>query len=185
MAAPIDPSVSSFSSKETVKVKVDTFDFAGEYPDLKKIEIDAKHKMRVEMLLTGIYPALRTVQYDGTFGDLNGKFTGAFPLLEKVGILCGSTTMHLDFTGQWYKSCDILITAAIADLTIKLPKDVGVHVDTKTTIKSKVLLKNSELKKLGGGWLNKSYVNEAGRTHPISLNFTVHLQEGSITFLSE
>jgi hypothetical protein len=181
----IDESCSTFDNSEKPLYRVDTFDFTGEYPDLKKIEIDAKKKMRVEVLLSGIYPALRSIRYDGTFGALNGKLTGVFPNLEQIALLCGSTSMNLDFTGQWEKSCTILITAATGDLNIKIPSDVGIVVDTKTGIKSKVVVKESDLKKEGYGVVNKRYMNEIAESCPVVLHFTVALREGTVTFERE
>src|SRR5687768_7027847 len=90
----IDPSVSSFELRER-KYRVDVFDFTGEYTLLENIDIDGRRKKRVEMFLTGAYPLLEKVNYEGSFGSVIGKLTGSFPKLAIVNFLCSSAAMQL------------------------------------------------------------------------------------------
>lgn len=158
-AAPIDPSTAKFEVKEREKFRVDVFDFSGEYPQLENIDIDARRKKRVEMLLTGDYPILEKINYEGSFGSLIGKLTGSFANLTTVNFLCSSSAMQLDLTGNWQKDCEINIQGSTGNIVITLPKNVGLTVHTKTGPTGKVI-NNLELTKKGWGWMQKTYIND-------------------------
>lgn len=175
-AAPIDPSLSSFELRE--RKHVDVYDFDGEYEKLENIDIDARRKQRVEVLLTGIFPTLKTVDYQGTFGNLIGKLSGNFPHLSTVNFLCKSAMMQFDFSGKWQKNCEITIRGTTGDIVLTLPKDVGIIVNTKKMPTGKVVV--NDLKKKGMGWMAKTYVNEQLETSPVTLTFNVEVTTGRI-----
>lgn len=179
LALKIDPSSSVYELREK-KFRVDLFDFSGEYPHLENIDIDAKRKKRVEMLLTGEYPLLETINYEGTFGSMIGKFTGSFPKLTLANFVCSSATMQFDLTGDWQQSCEINIRGTTGQILVTLPKDVNVTVNTKTGPLGKVI--NSNLVKKGWGVLNKTFVNKQVPDEAvIHLNVNIETEKGKIT----
>ncbi len=175
-----DPSCRSFEMKERKKHRVDTFDFEGEYPDLENIDIDGRRKKNVEFYLTGEYPKLEKVNYEGAFGILEGHLTGTFPKLSKINFLCSSCAMKLDFRGEWAQSCAITITGAKEDISILLPKEVGLVIHTKTSAKGRVIPCEELKKKNKLGILNKNFENELASTASIVLTINIEVTEGSI-----
>lgn len=178
-AEKIDPSTNSFEVREH-KYKVDVFDFAGDYPNLENIDIDARRKKRVEMVLTGNYPLLEKINYEGSFGSLIGKLTGSFPALSAVNFMCSSAAMQLDLCGEWQKNCEILIRGSTGNIVVTLPKDIGVAVYTKTGTTGKVV-NNNGFRKKGWGWMNKTYVNELyGNEEAIQLTVVIEVTKAKI-----
>lgn len=173
-----DSDITSFKVETRPKEHVEHYDFPGAYPQLEDIEIDATRKMRVSMDLSGQYPLLKKINYEGSFGALAGKLTGAFPSLEQINILCSSTSMKLDLTGKWEKNCTITIVEGRGEIELKIPKDVGVTVHTKVGMKGKVV--NRSLEKMGKGILKKNYHNPSQQDNPIQLTLNVELGEGKI-----
>ncbi|MFC2049261.1 hypothetical protein ACFLR2_01135 [Chlamydiota bacterium] len=175
-----DTSARSFESKEPRKQRVDVYDFDGEYPELENISINAKRKKNVELHLTGDYPVLELVNYEGSFGVLSGELTGKFPQLACVNFLCSSCAMNLDLSADWSRSCEINIRGADGDVELTLPKDVGLEIHTKVALKGKVLPCEGLKKKERLGILNKTYVNDLVETSPIVLKINIEVADGRI-----
>ena len=179
-AVEVDHQSKSFSTRKPSK-RVDKFDFSGDFSLLENIDIDARRKKLVELDLSGSYPVLTDVNYEGTFGNLTGKFTGVYQKLSNVNVLCTSCAMQLDFTGQWEKNCTISIHGQKEDLVIKLPENVGLIVKTKTSPTGKVVVRKEGLK--SQGWLhilNKVYHNRLVDMSDIVLTFNIEVSEGKI-----
>lgn len=177
-AEPIDSSLKSFALKETKKFRVDTFDFSGDYPDLENIEIDAKRKKCVELLLPGSYPQLEKIDYEGTFGSLEGKLTGSFPKLYEINILTLCAAMQLDFSGKWEQSCTINLRGSRENIVLSLPQQVGVILNVKT--RTGKVITNQRVKKQGWGVFNRVYTNEESVDAPILLTVNVELDSGQL-----
>lgn len=176
----IDPSSRSFEMRKLNK-RVDVFDFSGEFPNLENIDIDAKRRKRVEFYLTGDFPLLETLTYEGCFGFLKSELTGNFPLLREINFLCTSCAMTFDLTADWQRSCDITIRGMDEDVILKLPKDVGLIIHTKTAPNGKVILGSEELKKKG--WFRiwkKTYRNPLVATSDVVLTINVETKKGCI-----
>ncbi len=173
----IDPATTSFEQREQ-KYRIDVYDFSGEYSQLENIDIDARRKKRVEMLLTGEYPLLEKVHYEGSFGSLIGKITGSFPKLSLLNFLCSSAAMQLDLNGKWKQSCEINIQGTTGNIALTLPKDIGVIIHTKTGPTGKVF--NNDLQKQGWGWVNKTFVNELYGQSEIQLTINVEVTKAKI-----
>ncbi len=175
-----DASARSFESIEVKKMRVDTFDFEGDFPELEEINIDARKKKNVELFLTGSYPLLERINYEGSFGILSGKITGDFPNLRLINLICRSCSMKIDLDAPWSRSCSINIHGADEDVVLTLPKNVGVEIHTKVAIKGKVI-PSEGLKKMGKmAILKKSYVNELVESSPILLTIYVEVADGRI-----
>ncbi|MCH9609658.1 MAG: hypothetical protein S4CHLAM45_00460 [Chlamydiales bacterium] len=176
LAIKADPDSTTFERRER-NHRVDVYDFKGDYPHLEKIDIDGRRKKCVELHLTGTYPLLKRLSYEGGFGTLMGEITGDFPNLTHVEVLCGAADMDLDFTGTWHKSCTINIRGLTENIAIKLPDDVGLIIHTKTALKGKVI-SHKELKKKG--FFKRTYTNEIAETAPITLTLNIEATEGVI-----
>ncbi|NGX53309.1 MAG: hypothetical protein K1000chlam4_00017 [Chlamydiae bacterium] len=172
----IDPTLSSFEQRE--KKHVDLFDFSGEYENLEDIDIDARRKKRVEVLLTGTYPVLESINYEGNFGSLTGKLSGSFPKLSLVNFLCKSAIMKLDLTGKWEHDCELNIRATAGDILLTIPTDVGVIIHTKRLPIGKVIV--NDLTKKGLGWTKKTFINELYEESPVTLTLNLEVSKGRI-----
>ena len=172
----VDRSISSYEKRE--KRKIDHFDFSGDWLNIKNIDIDAKRKKCVELDLTGNYPLLQEINFQGGFGLLKGQITGQFPKLSIINILCGSSSMTLDFTSQWTRSCNINIRGQNEDVVLYIPHNIGISINTKVGALGKVYVDG--LKKKGFGLLNKRYENALLEESPIVLHFNIETNEGNI-----
>ena len=176
----IDPSVRSFEERPPGKERVDVFDFSGEFLQLENIDIDACRKKNVKFYLTGSYPELESVNYKGAFGVFSGELTGNFPQLSLINFLCTSCAMNFDLEANWQRSCEINIRGTDENIVLTLPKDVGLVIHTKTSLKGKVVV-CEELKKKG--WfkiLNKTYKNSLAETAPVVLTINIDINDGRI-----
>lgn len=192
-AEKIDPQAKSYVTIQKER-RVDTFDFSGTYPELEEINIDAKKKMRVEMVLNGSYPVLKDFLYVGCFGTFDGIVTGHFHAIKEMTFACGSSSCSLDFTGTWDQDCTINIKNNYGDVAIKLPENVAITLETKVGPAGKIICHNeSLLKKKTLNWMRKSFCNLSG--HPylfpneknppnpdlVHLHFNIDVKEGVIT----
>ncbi|MCC5832523.1 MAG: hypothetical protein JJU12_05720 [Chlamydiales bacterium] len=176
---PIDRSASTFQMRK-VNQRVDRFDFSGAFPNLENIDIDARKNKCVEFDLSGEYPLLTSVNYEGSFGSLKGALTGKYPILSTVNILCTSCAMQLDLTGEWERSCRITIRGVKEDIALTLPEGIGLIIHTKTSPSGKVIAKEGLKKK---GWLKilkKTYHNALAETAPIVLTLDIETTDGKI-----
>lgn len=171
-----DRTASSFDQRK--KLRIDAFDFSGAWPNLENIAIDGKRKRRVEIDLTGKYPLLESISYEGGFGTLSADLTGEFPLLETVDFVCGASKMTFDLRSEWQRNCTINIGGRTEDITLLLPTDVGLVVNTKVGAAGKVIVEG--LKKRGMGILKKKYDNGLVETAEIVLQINVETSGGRI-----
>jgi hypothetical protein len=49
--------------------------------------------------------------------------------LTRLDVTLGAGTSTIDLKGEWARDLDITIDAGAAELTVRLPKDVGVRVE--------------------------------------------------------
>lgn len=176
LANDVDRSVTSFERRE--KQRIDHFDFSGEWPNIEVIDIDATRKKRVEIDLTGHYPLLEKIHFEGGFGLLNGAITGQFPKLTTINFLCGSSAMTLDFRAKWTQSCEINVRGMKENINITLPAEVGLVVMTKVGARGHVYVEG--LKKKGFGLLNKHYKNALADRAEIVLYVNIEATDGNI-----
>jgi hypothetical protein len=179
LAVPIDRSTGSYRLRQVNK-RVDRFDFSGEFLNLENIDIDARKKKCVEVDLSGEYPLLTSINYEGSFGHLKGDLTGSFPCLASINILCTSCRMNLDLNSSWKGNCQINIRGQKEDIVLKLPEGVGLIIHTKTSPSGKVIAKDGLKKR---GWFKiwkKTYRNELVETVPIVLTFDIETTDGNI-----
>lgn len=177
LLAEVDRNVRSFSKSEK-KIKIDQFDFSGDWPNLENIDIDGQRKKRVEIDLSGNYPLLKQITFQGGFGILDGQLTGTYPLLESVQFLCGSRKITLDLTAQWQKNCEMKIIGSKEDITLVLPANVNLIVDTKVALKGRVFAEG--LTKKGWGVLKKRYEKISEQSEIATLTLYVETTEGNI-----
>lgn len=193
LAEKINPDSKSYVTIQKER-RVETYDFSGDFPELEEINIDAKRKMRVEMVLNGNYPSLKDFLYVGSFGTFEGVVTGHFSKIKEMTFACGSSSVCLDFNGTWDKDCVINVHNNYGDVTLKLPQNVALTVSTKVGPTGKIVSNDkSLLKKKSLNWMHKSFCNLDG--HPylfpnekkppnselVHLHFNIEVKEGVIT----
>ncbi|MCP5469090.1 MAG: hypothetical protein H7A36_01110 [Chlamydiales bacterium] len=171
LAVRVDPTSKGFDNHEK-RQHVDTFDFSGLYPHLENIDIDAVRKKNVEIDLSGEYPLLHSICYDGTFGMCKGLLTGTFPMLSDIDITVTSNKVKLDLRGDWQKNCEINIRGTSADIVLELPKSVGLDIYAKRSVSGKISAKDG-LKKKGFGQLRKHFVANPDAEVTLTLNLEV------------
>lgn len=175
----VDPNSSSFSQRE--KKRVEVYDFTGDYPNLSDIDIDARKKINVELLLSGNYPLLKKIHFEGGFGAIKGALTGQFPHLDSIIITCTDAFLDLDLCANWERPCEINITCT-GDVTLKLPKDVGLFVTIKTaTPFEKIRNNHPTLYKRKGVLLQKIFLTPSTDTTPRPLTINLTSDRGIIT----
>lgn len=170
--------IKNFEAGKKPKVHVDVYDFSGSYPQLENIAIDASRQMRVSMDLSGDYPLLKKISYEGTFGSFVGKLTGHFPALEEIYFRCSSTAAKIDLNAPWEKNCVIHLMGGRGDLELNLPKNVGIVINTKVGVKGRVI--NKAFEKKGRGILKKTYFNPEQENAPIQLTLNIEMGEGRV-----
>jgi hypothetical protein len=173
-----DPTARTFERR--VPLQKEVYDFSGDYPELEKIDIDATRKMRVEVSMTGNYPLLERILYEGGFGTLNGKLTGHFPNLTTIEFLCGSCAMDFDLRGRWEKSCTLRFCGRDENIILKLPSDIGIRIHTKTGLEGKVIVEAPLTKEGFFAIWSKRYSNELAETASIVLDLEVITGKGHI-----
>lgn len=176
----LDPNSRSFEMRPPKKERVDVFDFAGKFLELENIDINARKKKNVEFYLTGDYPVLESVNYEGSFGVLSGKLTGNFPKLALINFICTSCAMDFDLGAKWQQSCEIHIQGADQDIVLDLPKDVGLVIHTRTGMKGKVIAPEGLKKKKWYSILNKTFENALVETAAVVLTIYVECGDGRI-----
>ncbi|MBS0646180.1 MAG: hypothetical protein JSR97_06275 [Verrucomicrobia bacterium] len=179
-AVKVDSSLKTFEQRETQK-KVDVYDFEGDYPQLEKIDIDARRKKCVEFNLCGSYPALEKIVYEGGFGSLDSRLTGKYPLLKQIEFLCGNAKMDFDLKGDWQRSCKMTIQGAKEPIVLKLPSDIGIVAHVHSKLGAKV--EAGPLKKQGW-WhmVQRTYTNDLADTAEVVLTLDINIADGVVVF---
>jgi hypothetical protein len=73
---------------------------------------------------------------------------------ERVRIQGGVGDITLDFTGAWPRSSDVQITAGVGAVTLRLPDDVGVRVETEGGLTN---VNASGLRRTGDAYVNDAF----------------------------
>ena len=91
---------------------------------------------------------------------------------ERIRIQGGAGEITLDFTGAWPGSAEVTITAGIGQVTLRLPKDIGVRVETHGGVTS--------VEAEGFDRLGDAYVNDSFGETEVELRIEVTAGVGSI-----
>ena len=73
---------------------------------------------------------------------------------ERVNVQGGVGDIMLDFTGYWPRSSDVQITSGVGSVTLHLPDDVGVQVETKGGLTN---VETSGLQRSGDEYVNEAF----------------------------
>lgn len=73
---------------------------------------------------------------------------------ERVNVRGGVGDITLDLTGAWPRSADVQITAGVGSLTVRLPDDVGVQVETEGGLTN---VDASGLRRTGDTYVNGAF----------------------------
>jgi predicted membrane protein len=97
--------------------------------------------------------------------------------VKDLDVHMGAGQLDLDLTGERKTSVNGTIEGGVGQATIRLPKDVGVHVDATGGIGS---VDARGLKQEGSSYVNESY----GKT-PTNIELTIHGGVGEIRLIEE
>jgi hypothetical protein len=97
--------------------------------------------------------------------------------LKNLDVHMGAGQLDLDLTGERKTSVGGTIEGGVGQATIRLPKDVGVHVDATGGIGS---VDARGMKRDGSSYVNESY----GKT-PTNIELTIHGGVGSIRLIEQ
>lgn len=145
------------------------------YPDLKDISVKLKQR-RVDLFLTGEYPALETVKIDSKWGDVWGHFEGKFSNMDEITVRTISGRVVLDLRGEWEKSCKITVESGSGVISIKVPTDVAIALDASSEL-GKVY--KGDLKRRRW-WSKELYVSSNFDEAPVVLELHLKTKKGNI-----
>lgn len=94
---------------------------------------------------------------------------------ERMRVQGGVGDITLDLTGDWPRSADVEITAGVGALTLRLPDNVGVHVEARGGLSS---VEVSGLRRVGD-----AYVNDAFGKTELELSIQVTTGVGSLRLI--
>jgi hypothetical protein len=94
---------------------------------------------------------------------------------EQVKVQGGVGDITLDLTGAWSRSADVQITTGVGSVTVRVPDDVGVQVETEGGLTD---IDVSGLRRTGD-----TYVNDAFGEAEVELNIQVTTGVGSIRLI--
>ena len=97
--------------------------------------------------------ALSSLDINAGAGDVDLDLSGS-QSLNQLDYDMGTGKVTLDLTGDWQSDLDAAIRGGVGDLTLKLPSDVGVHIEVDTGIGS---IDTSGLSKDGDTYINDVY----------------------------
>lgn len=162
---------------ESEQFYVDRLTFDDTHTQLETMDIWAERKKRVHLDVSGDFPKLESVNYQGSFGCLTGVFTGNYPELTSLTFTCTTCKMNMDFRGMWHQDASILIHNETEPIVLICPQNVGVIVHTKTSMQGKVVV-GPQFTKQGRGIWNKTYHNALVGSSPVTLTFVVESCQG-------
>jgi hypothetical protein len=160
--------------KEGIGTFFDLDDYRNEW-DLRFNE-DVPMDMRIDMgagrtdLKLGTL-ALTKLDINAGAGDVSLDLSGSQSLTQ-LDYDMGAGRVTLDLTGSWQQDMDASIDGGIGELTLRLPKDVGVRVEVDTGIGS---VDTSGLTKDGD-----TYTNDAYGESDVTLNIEIDAGVGKI-----
>lgn len=104
-------------------------------------------------------------------GKLNAAFTGKFnlPILNLQNV---NGDIQVDLTAQWLEDARVNVGSRSGDITLKLPKDVGVSVYASTN--------SGQINAPGLTMQGEHYVNGAYGKSPVTLQIAVAVVNGNI-----
>lgn len=124
---------------------------------------------RTDLVLGSL--ALTSLDINAGAGEVNLDLSGS-QLLNQLDYDMGAGKVTLDLTGDWQDDLDAAIRGGVGELTLKLPGDVGVHVEIDTGIGS---VDTSGLTRDGD-----TYTNDAFGESDVTLNIEIDAGVGKI-----
>lgn len=124
-------------------------DLGGSQNDLVDVRIDSSSG-RVDLTLDGDYEKLRTIDVNSSSGNV-----------------------RVDLSGNWAGNVDGAIKASSGDITVRVPRDPGVIVNTSTS--------SGRVRANGFRINGDDYVNDAYGTSNVSLKLDISVSSGDIT----
>ena len=120
--------------------------------------------------------ALTRLDVDTGAGNVTVDLSGA-PSLTRLNIDIGAGSVTVDLTGNWRHDLDADIRGGVGELTLRLPRDVGVRVEVEGGLGK---VNASGLKKDGD-----DYVNDAYGESEVTLRFDIQGGVGNVNLKLE
>lgn len=123
--------------------------------------------------LHGRMELLEEISLDQSAGDIELVMDGDYPAMRRLAVDSSAGSVEVDLTGTWGTDLTGVIGNSAGGITLKLPRDIGVHVTADSSAGD---VDAEELESRGGNvWVNESY----GRT-PVTLRLEVSNSAGDI-----
>jgi hypothetical protein len=90
----------------------------------------------------------------------------------------GAGNFNLDFTGDWQESARVSIDAGLSNLTLTVPRDVGVRIDTGDQPLANV--NANGFRRQGTAWVNDAYDKS-----DVELIISVNIGLGNLTLIEK
>lgn len=126
--------------------------------------------------VAGEHPLLTAINIDSNSGRVNLGLTGNYDILSTIDSETNNSDITLDLTGNWEESLEGTFTGGTSnDVTLILPKDVGVSVTIDST---------NEVTADGFHNNSNTYTNDAYGETAVSLNINITFQRGDVQLTS-
>lgn len=143
---------------------------------LKEVEIDVSSGA-VSLDLSGDYPSLSAMAIKSSSGNVDADLSGNYSSLRRVDIDLSSGDAFVDLTGTWNSDAQVEMDASSGQITLRLPRDVGIYVDARTS--------SGDIKASGFRLEGSDYVNDAYGESEVTINIKATSSSGNIQLLLE
>jgi DUF4097 and DUF4098 domain-containing protein YvlB len=147
---------------------------SGNQSMLQEVKIDVSSGA-ASLDLSGDYPSLSTMVIESSSGNVDADLTGNYSTLSRVDIDLSSGNAFVDLTGTWDSDALVHTAASSGQLTLRLPRDVGVYVDAHTS--------SGNIQAHGFRLKGSDYVNDAYTESEVTINVKATSSSGNIELL--
>jgi hypothetical protein len=146
----------------------------GNQPLLKEINIDMSSGA-ASLELSGDFPSLSTMTIESSSGNVDADLNGNYSSLSSVDIDLSSGNAFVDLSGNWGSDAQVELAASSGQITLSLPRDVGVYVDAHTS--------SGNIDASGFRSEGSNYVNDAYGESNVTINVKATVSSGHIQLL--
>ena len=141
---------------------------------LKEINIDMSSGA-ASLELSGDFPSLSTMTIESSSGNVDADLNGNYSSLSSVDIDLSSGNAFVDLSGNWGSDAQVELAASSGQITLSLPRDVGVYVDAHTS--------SGNIDASGFRLEGSNYVNDAYGESNVTINVKATVSSGNIQLL--
>jgi len=125
--------------------------------------------------LSGDYPSLSTMTIESSSGNVDADLNGNYSSLSSVDIDLSSGNAFIDLSGIWGSDAQVELAASSGQITLSLPRDVGVYVDAHTS--------SGNIKASGFRLDDDNYFNDAYGESNVTIHVKATVSSGNIELL--